>query len=76
MPRCSLQLPDVCVGLRDVISGFNSEIEGLLVFCACVLFYALCVLEVVYLAFRMLSLSAWRYMFLMMVFAVCISGGG
>ena len=28
------------------------------------------------LPFGMLSLSAWRMMFVRMVFAVCISGGG
>ena len=36
--RCSLHMPAMCVCMRDVISEFNSEIEGLLAFCALVLF--------------------------------------
>ena len=44
-------MSDMCVCMRDVISEFNSEIEGTLVFCAlmlfCLLFCDLCVLEVV-----------------------------
>ena len=45
-------MSDVCVCMRDVISEFNSEIEGSLTFCAmmfffCVLFCVLCVLGVV-----------------------------
>ena len=67
------------------MSGFNSEIEGSLAFCALVLFLCsiLCImcsgsslhLECIFL-FVMFCLSAWRMMFVKMVFAVCISGGG
>ena len=74
MSRCSLHMPDLCVCMRDVISEFNSEIEGSLAFCALMLFlfsgssfYVECIL---------LCLSAWRIMFVKMVFAVCMSGGG
>ena len=28
MSRCSLYMSDLCVCMRDVISDFNSEIEG------------------------------------------------
>ena len=42
---CSLHMTNLCVCMMDVISEFNSEIEGPLAFC--VLFYVLCVLEVV-----------------------------
>ena len=73
-------MSDVCVCMRDVISEFNSEIEGSLVFCALMLFLCLmcsgsslhveCILP-----FGMLCLSAWR-MFVKMVFTVCMSGGG
>ena len=69
------------VCLRDVISEFNSEIERLLAFCTLMLFLCLmysgsslhveCILP-----FGMLYLSAWRMMFVKMVFVVCMSGGG
>ena len=36
--RCSLHMSDLCVCMRDVISEFNSEIEGSLEFCAPTLF--------------------------------------
>ena len=36
--RCSLHMSDLCVCMRDVISEFNSEIEGSLAFCALMLF--------------------------------------
>ena len=71
--------------MRDVISEFNSEIEGSLAFCAMMLFLCsiLCLmcsgssLHVGYiLPFGMLCLSAWRMMFVKMVFAVCMSGSG
>ena len=64
--------------MRDVISLFNSEIEGSLAFCALVLFlcfgsslYVECILPL-----GMLCLSAWRMMSVKIVFAVCMSGGG
>ena len=74
-------MSDLCVCMRDVISEFNSEIEGSLAFCALMLFlcYILCLmcsgssLHVEWiLPFGMLCLSAWRMMFVKMVFA----GGG
>ena len=78
-------MPDLCVCMRDVISEFNSEIEGSLAFCALMLFQCsiLCLMcswsslhvECI-LPFGMLSLSAWKMMFVKMVFAVCMSGGG
>ena len=78
-------MSDLCVCMRDVISEFNSEIDGSLAFCALMLFlcsiwclmcsgsslHVECVLP-----FGMLCLSAWRMMFVKMVFAVCMSGGG
>ena len=78
-------MSDLCVCMRDVISVFNSEIEGSLAFCALMLF--LCSISclmcsgsslhvVCILPFGMLWLSAWRMMFVKMVFAVCMSGGG
>ena len=58
----------LCVCMRDVISEFNSEIEGSLVFCALMLFLCsiLCLMcsrsslhvECI-LPFGMLYLSAW-----------------
>ena len=71
-------MSDLCVCMR-VISEFSSEIEGSLAFCALMLFlmcsgsslHVECILS-----FGMLCLSAWRNMFLKMVFAVCMSGGG
>ena len=75
----------LCVCMRDVISVFNSEIEGSLVFCALMLFlcsilWLMCSESSLHvdciLPFGMLCLSAWRIMFVKMVFAVCISGGG
>ena len=36
--RRSLHMSDFCVCMRDVISEFNSEIEGSLAFCALMLF--------------------------------------
>ena len=78
-------MSDLCVCMRDVISEFNSEIEGSLVFCALMLFLCsiLCLMcsgsclhvECI-LPFGMLCLSVWRMMFVKMVFAVCMSGGG
>ena len=61
-------MSDLCVCMRDVISEFNSEIEGSLTLCALILFLCsiLC----------LMCLSAWRMMFVKMVFAVCMSGGG
>ena len=47
VPRCSIHMSDLCVCMRDVISEFNSEIEGALAFCFCVLFCVLCDLGVV-----------------------------
>ena len=78
-------MSDLCVCMRDVISEFNSEIEGSLAFCALMLFLLsiLCLMcsgsslhvECI-LPFGMLCVSAWRMMFVKMVFALCMSGGG
>ena len=82
---CFLHMSDLYVCMRDVISEFfNSEIEGSLAFCAlmflcsilCLMYsgsslYVECILPL-----GMLCLSGWRMMFVKMVFAVCISGGG
>ena len=78
-------MSDLCVCMRDVLSEFNSDIEGSLAFCALMLFLCsiLCLMcsesslhvECI-LPFGMLCLSAWRMMFVKMVFAVCMSGGG
>ena len=78
-------MSDVRVCMRDVISKFNSEIEGSLAFCALILFMC-SILCLMYsgsslhvqciLPFGMLCLSVWRMMFVKMVFAVCMSGGG
>ena len=83
--RCSLHMSDLCVCIRDVISQFNSEIEGSLAFCALMLFLCsiLCLMcsgsslhvECI-LPFGIMCLSAWRMMFVKIVFAVCMSGGG
>ena len=61
----------LCVCMRDVISEFNSEIEGSLSFGALMLFlcsrsslHVECILP-----FGILCLSAWRTMFVKMVFA-------
>ena len=74
-------MSDLCDCMRDVIS----EIEGSHAFCALMLFLCsiLCLMcsgsslhvECI-LPFGMLCLSAWRMMFVKMVFAVCMSGGG
>ena len=73
-------MSDLCVCMRDVISEFNSEIEGSLAFCALMLFRCsiLCLMcsgsslhvECI------LPFGMWRMMFVKMVFAVCMSGGG
>ena len=78
-------MSDLRVCMRDVISEFNSEIEGSLAFCALMLFPCsiLCLMcsgsslhvESI-LPFGILCLSAWRMMFVKMVFAVCMSRGG
>ena len=67
--------------MRDVISEFNSEIEGSLAFCALMLILSLMCSESnlhveCILPFGILCLSAWRRMFVKMVFVVCMSGGG
>ena len=78
-------MSDLCVCLRDVISEFNSEIEGSLAFCALMLFlcsilWLMCfgssLLVECILPLGMLCLSAWRMMYVKMVFTVCMSGGG
>ena len=76
---------EMCVCMRDVISEFNSEIEGSLAFCDLMLFmcYILCFMcsgsslhvECI-LPFGMLCLSAWRMIFVKMVSAVYMSGDG
>ena len=73
------RVSDLCVCMRDVISKFNSEIEGSLACCALMFFLCsiLCLMcsgsslhvECI-LPFGMLYLSAWT-MFVKMVFAVC-----
>ena len=78
-------MSDLCICMRDVISELNPEIEGSLAFCALMLFLCsiLCLMcsesrfhvECI-LPFGMLCLSAWRMMFVKMVFAVCMSGDG
>ena len=66
---CDPSVSDLCVCMRDVISGFNSEIEGSLAFCA--LMFFLCSIVCLMcsgsslhvgciLPFGMLCLSAWR----------------
>ena len=85
MSRCSLHMSYLCVCMRGVISELNSEIEGSLSFYVPMLFlcYMLCLMcfwsslhvECI-LPFGMLCLPAWRMMFVKMVFAVCMSGGG
>ena len=85
MSRCSLHMSDVCVCMRDVISELNSEIEESLAFCALMLFLCsiLCLMcsgsslhvECI-LPFGKFCLSAWRMMFVKMVFAMCMYGGG
>ena len=82
MSRCSIYL--ICVCMRDVISELNSEIEGSLTFCVLMAFLGaiLCLMcsgsslhvECI-LPFEMVCLSAWRMMFVKIVFAVCMSGG-
>ena len=67
----------LCDCMRDVISEFNSEVEGSLAFCTLMLFLCsiLCLMcsgsslhvECI-LPFGMLCLSAWRLMFVKMVF--------
>ena len=78
-------MSDVCVCMMDVISEFNSDLEGSLACCALMLFMCsiLCLmcsgsdLHVdCILPFGMLCLSAWRMMFVKMMIAVCMSGGG
>ena len=75
----------MCVCKRDMISEFNSEIEGSHASCALMLFMCsiLCLMcsgsslhvECI-LPFVVLCLSAWTMMFVKMVFEVCISSGG
>ena len=78
-------MSDLCVCMRDLITEVNSEIEGSLAFCALMLFLCslLCLMcsgsslhvECI-LHFGMLCLSACRMMFVKMVLAVYMSGGG
>ena len=76
---CPLHISVLCVCMRDVISEFNTEIEGSLVFSALKLFLCsiLCLmysgnsLHVEYiLPFQIPCLSVWRMMFDKTVFAV------
>ena len=56
-------MSDLCVCMRDVISEFNSEIEGSLAFCALMLFLCsiLCLMgSGVYLAFWDVVFVWWR----------------
>ena len=78
-PNVCLRNPSICqIYMRDVISEFNSEIEGSQAFCALMLFlcsgsslHVECILP-----FGMLYLFAWRMMCVKMVFVVRMSGGG
>ena len=77
----NMDICQMCVFcMRDVISECNSEIEGSLAFCALMLFLCsiLCLMYSVecILPFGMLCLSVWGMVFVKIVFAVCISGGG
>ena len=70
------------VGLYDdVISEFNSEIYCVLFsdVISCYIFCLMCSGSILHveciLTFGMFCLSAWRMMFVKMVFVVCISGG-
>ena len=69
-------MSDLCVCMRDVISEFNSEIEGSLAFCALMLFRC----KIVCLMCSGSSLHVECIfpfgMFVKMVFAMCMSGGG
>ena len=75
-------MSDLCVCMRDVISEFN---RGIIAFCALMLFLCsiLCLMcsgsslhvECI-LPFGILYLSSWKMMFVKMVIAVCMSGGG
>ena len=65
-------MSDLCVCIRDVISEFNSEIEGSLAFWGLMLFlcsilFLMCSWSSLHveciLPFGMLCLSAWRMMF-------------
>ena len=78
-------MSDLCVCMRNVISEFYFEIEGSLACCALMLFlcsnlWLMCFGSSLHvgciLPFGMLCLSVWRMMFVKMVFAVCMSGGG
>ena len=72
-------MPVLGVCMRDVISEFNSEIEGSLAFCALMLF--LCSIFCLMCSGSSLDvecLSFWDVVFVCvekMVFAVCMSGG-
>ena len=73
MSRCSLHVRFACL-----YEGCNFQIEGSLAFCALMLFlcsgssfHVECILP-----FGTVCLSAWRMMFVKMVFAVCMSGSG
>ena len=78
-----LCVPPICQ-ICDVISEFGSVILGPLTFCVLMSFLC-CVLCLMCSGsslhvegispFGMLCLSAWRIMFVKMVFAVCMSGG-
>ena len=77
-------MSDLCVCMRDEISVFNSEIEGSLAFCTlmfflcsiwCLMCFGSSLFVECILPFGMLCLSAWRMMFVKMVFVVCMSGG-
>ena len=83
--RCSLHMSDLCVCISDVISEFNSEIKGSPAFCAltlplCSILCPMCSVSSLHaecmLPPGMPCLSVWRMMFVKMVFAVCMSGGG
>ena len=70
----------LCAYMRDVISEFDSEIEGSLAFCAlmfwcsimCLMCSGISLRVKCILPFGMLCLSVWRMTFVKTVFAVCI----
>ena len=68
--RCSLDMSDLCGCMRDVISEFNSEIEGSLACCAPMLF--LC--SILCLMCSGSSLYVVCILHFVMFFCVCLRG--
>ena len=61
-------MSDLCVCMHE---GSLALCDLMLFLCSGSILHAECILP-----FGMLCLSAWRMMFVKMVFAVCMSGGG